>query len=180
MRRENDIAERYFDWMYNLVCGGRFADGISYKRLIRHLHNTEFTWTLPRDVNRSEDGKDLRYRFAYNTGCACADSHLEGPCSVLEMMVALSIRCEESIMDDPQIGDRTAQWFWKMITNLGLGSMVDDHFDLLEAKDILNRFLNREYEPNGTGGLFTIRGCTEDLRTVEIWYQLCWYLDSIT
>lgn len=180
MRRENDIAERYFDWMYNLVCGERFADGISYKRLIRHLHNTEFTWKLPRDVNRSEDGKDLRYRFAYNTGCACADSYLDGPCSVLEMMVALSIRCEESIMDDPQIGDRTAQWFWKMITNLGLGGMVDDHFDIVEVKDILSRFLNRDYEPNGEGGLFTVRGCTDDLRTVEIWYQLCWYLDSIT
>lgn len=180
MRRENDIAERYFDWMYDLVCGGRYADGISYKRLIRHLHNTEFTYSIPRDVNRAEDGKDLRYRFAYNEGCACADSHLDGPCSVLEMMIALSIRCEESIMDDPQIGDRTSQWFWRMIVNLGLGSMFDDRFDLIYVKDTIARFLNRDYKPNGEGGLFTIKDCEEDLRTVEIWYQLCWYLDSIT
>ena len=37
----------------------------------------------------------------------------------------------------------------------------------------------REYAPDGRGGLFTIRNCEEDLRKVEIWYQLCWYLDTI-
>ena len=40
--------------------------------------------------------------------------------------------------------------------------------------------MNREYEPNGKGGLFTIRGCEEDLTEVEIWYQLNWYLNTIT
>ena len=105
--------------------------------------------------------------------------YLDGPCSVFEMMVALAQRCE-SVMDDPKIGDRTGQWFWGMIASLGLNGMSDNHYDEKYVNDVVNRFLDREYEPNGKGGLFTIRNCEHDLRDVEIWYQLCWYLDTIS
>jgi hypothetical protein len=105
---------------------------------------------------------------------------LDGPCTVLEMMIALANRCEETIMDDPDIGDRTGQWFWGMITNMGLGSMSDDRYDRRYVEYVITRLLDREYEPDGTGGLFTVRDCDRDMRDVEIWYQLCWYLDSIT
>jgi hypothetical protein len=94
------------------------------------------------------------------------------------MMVALSVRCEETIMDDPRIGDRTGQWFWGMISSLGLGSMMDNQFDKEYVDSVIDRFLKREYEPNGKGGLFTIKRCRYDLRSVEIWYQMCWYLDK--
>lgn len=83
-------------------------------------------------------------------------------------------------MDDPRKGDRTQQWFWGMVNSLGLGSMRDDIFDRGFVDYTINRFLNRDYEPNGKGGLFTIRNCDRDLRTVEIWYQLNWYLDTIS
>lgn len=83
-------------------------------------------------------------------------------------------------MDDPSYGDRSLQWFWGMIVSLGLGSMTDDLYDDDYVTYVLDRFMDRKYEPNGKGGLFTIRDCDRDLRTVEIWYQLCWYLDSIT
>ena len=104
---------------------------------------------------------------------------LDGPCTMLEMMVALAIKCEE-IMDDASIGDRTGQWFWGMIHSLGLSSMSDRVFDRDYVDDVIARFLDRDYEPDGRGGLFTVRHCSHDLRTVEIWYQLSWYLDSIT
>ena len=81
-------------------------------------------------------------------------------------------------MDDPEIGDRTTQWFWGMISNLGLSGMYDGNFDLVMVKWNINRFLNREYSPDGKGGLFTVRDCEYDLRDVEIWTQLCWYLDK--
>jgi hypothetical protein len=104
---------------------------------------------------------------------------LDRPCTVLEMMIALALRCEEDTMDDPLMGDRTGQWFWRMIVSLGLGAAVDGRFNPKPINAIIERFLNREYEPNGKGGLFTIKNCEYDLRTVEIWIQLCWYLDSI-
>lgn len=179
MRRR--IRDEYFEWLFNLVCGENFSKNISYRKLLVYLHSVEFTYVIPNDVNRAEDGIDLRYRFVldhdYNIDIM---DYLDGPCSIFEMITALSIRCEETIMDDPKVGDRTRQWFWNMITNLGLGGMIDDRFDRQIVDEILDRFLNREYEPNGQGGLFTVRHCKRDLRTVEIWYQLCWYLDDFT
>ena len=81
-------------------------------------------------------------------------------------------------MDDPKMGNRTSQWFWGMINSLGLSGMYDDNFDKDFVYEVVYRFLDRDYEPDGRGGLFTIKNCDKDLREVEIWYQLCWYLDS--
>lgn len=183
MTFEDRITNEYFDWMVDLVCGDKRYSTISYDKLLMQLHDITFIYTIPIDRNRAEDGADLRWRFV------CERDHrdqtddileiLDGPCSVLEMMIALAIRCEEGIMDDPDIGDRTGQWFWGMITNLGLGSMTDDRYDKQFVEDIVSKFLYREYEPDGKGGLFRVRG-RGDLRTVNIWYQLSWYLDSIT
>ena len=94
------------------------------------------------------------------------------------MMVALAVRCEETIMDDTRYGDRTGQWFWEMMTNLGIGNMFDERFDAEFVEEKVSIFLDREYAPNGKGGLFYIKGCQDDLRDVEIWTQLCWYLDK--
>lgn len=177
-----NIKEEYFEWMFELVCAGRYARAISYRRLMEYLHSIEFTYIIPNDANRAEDGIDLRRRFVYERDL---DDYIFNPkvtlgeyCSVLEMMIALSIKIE-TFMDDPRIGNRTGQWFWKMITNLGLGSMNDNKFDKNTAKDIIETFLDREYEPDGRGGLFMIRDCEYDLRDVEIWIQLNWYLNSI-
>lgn len=177
---EHELKTRYFNWMYRLVCNDEYSRGLSYRKLLRHLHKTEFFYSIPMDGNRAEDGMDLRYRFGYEHSYAgpMIASYLDClPCSVLEMMVALSIRCEE-IMEDPKVGDRTGQWFWNMIVNLGLGSMNDQRFNSARVDDILTRFMNRKYGSCGEGGLFTVRHPNQDLRSVEIWYQMNWYLDE--
>ena len=180
---EHMIREDYFEWLYDGMCEKRYSKNISYRRLLEQLHSIDFRYTISNDRNRSSDGKSLRYSFAIAEGCGdnpeMITEYLDGPCSVFEMMVALAQRCE-AVMDDPKIGDRTGQWFWGMIASLGLNGMSDNHYDEKYVKDVVNRFLDREYEPNGKGGLFTIRNCEHDLRDVEIWYQLCWYLDTIS
>ncbi|MDR1541573.1 MAG: hypothetical protein LBU32_26995 [Clostridiales bacterium] len=78
--------------------------------------------------NRAEDGIDLRYRFGYEhryENPMIATYLDRRPSSVLEMPVALSMRCKESIMDDPDACDRTGRCLWNMIANLGLGSLND-------------------------------------------------------
>ena len=65
-----------------------------------------------------------------------------------------------------------------MIDNLGLESMDDNNYNDEFARFVIFRFLNREYSSNGEGGLFVINNCKYDLREVEIWYQMCWYLDT--
>ena len=180
MTIHDKISNEYFDWIYDLVCGERFSDRLSYRKLLMHLHNTRFRYRMSMDGNRASDGIDLRYRFDYeHGGIEDAELYLKGPCSVLEMMVALALRCEETIMDDPTLGNRTGQCFWGIITSLGLGSMSDDKYDKAYVNAIISRFLSRDYEPNGKGGLFTVKNCEQDMRDIEIWHQLCLYLNSI-
>ena len=178
----NELNYDYFEWMYQLVCNERYYKNLSHRKLLRFLHNIEFTYILEMDSNRAEDGIDLRYRFGYDKGYDRSSVSLyldDLPCSVLEMLVALAMRCEEQIMDNPDIGNRTGQWFWNMIVNLGLGSMNDNNFDAKRVHDAIDIFLNRQYSGDGRGGLFTVDNPPKDLRGVEIWYQMHWYLNDI-
>lgn len=178
MRIEDRINSDYFEWLYDLVCGDRFARGMTYRKLLTFLHDEEFIYFVPYDENRAAEGMALRYRFCLIHDCTELEWCLTGPCSVLEMMVALVIHCED-LMDDPEIGDRTGQWFWNMIANMGLGSMNDTNYDEHLVNDVVTRFLNREYEPDGRGGLFRVRGWERDMRTAEIWHQLMAYINSM-
>ena len=175
----DQIINDYFEWLWNFTkCRGHSQN----RKIITLLHNIEFRYSIPMDANREEDGIDLRYRFITEVGIPKnyqeVYAYLDGPCSVLEMMIALAIRCEESIMDDPDIGDRTSEWFWLMMKNLGLDYMSDRKFDRDVAEEKISIFLDRKYKRNGEGGLFVVNG-RRDLRKVEIWYQMCWYLDTI-
>lgn len=176
------LNDRYFEWMCSLVHDDGYSERLNYQRLLSYLHCIEFTYILEMDGNRAVDGRDLRYRFAYehDYSYATIDKCLGvGPCSVLEMMVALALRCEENIMDEPDIGDRTGLWFWNMIANLGLGTMNDDEFNENYTEEIIDKFLKREYTRDGEGGLFTVKHSGHDLREIEIWYQMCWYLEKV-
>lgn len=179
---DEQIRVEYFEWMYGMTCRERYPNSISFRRLLLHLHNTEFRYSMPRDGDRSSDGHRLRYRFGDSMGYD--EYTIESvfryyDVSVLEMMIALAIRIEEDIMDNAEIGDRTNQWFWIMIVNLGLGDMMDDRYNAQHVDEVLNRFMDREYESNGKGGLFYIRNSKRDIRNLEIWYQMCEYLNGI-
>jgi len=179
---KNELNNNYFEWMYQLVYNEKYSNRLSYRKLLSRLHDIEFIYIIEMDGNRAEDGIDLRYRFGYERKYeeSIITTFLDNrPCSILEMLTALAIRCEEHIMDDPDIGNRTGQWFWSMIENLGFGSIHDTIFDKRYLESVITRFLNREYERNGNGGLFTVNNYKYDLRTAEIWYQMCWYLDSV-
>lgn len=179
MNRRDKLNNEYFEWMYGLVCNDEF--GLIHRKLLYFLHDTEFRHTLKQDSNRASDGIDFRYRFGYECGYSRAiiAEYLDTrPCSVLEMMISLAFRVEEQIMDDPDLGNRTGQWFWNMIVNLGLGCMTDSKFDIEYTSSVIELFLRREYESNGNGGLFTVTNTEYDMRSIEIWYQMMWYLDE--
>ena len=179
MNARNEIADQYFEWMHDMMCGRRYSGEHSFRSLLSYLHDTEFVYSIPNDGDRADEGIYLRYKFAIRNNIPDYEDYLYGPCSILEMMVALAIHCEENIMDNTALGDRTAQWFWGMVTNLGLGSMTDSRFDIQYVEETIAIFLNRDYEPDGRGGLFRVRNCDCDLRTVSIWRQMSWYLGSI-
>lgn len=180
---EYELNEKYFKWMYQLVYGNRKDPrGLSYEKLCNLLYDMEFKYIIDMDSNRYSDGIDLRVRFGYETGIngSFIERYLnKRPCSVLEMMLALAIRCEEHIMDNPDIGNRTGYWVQLMIKNLGLNKSDDCHFNENYVESIILRFLERNYESNGAGSLFIVNNAPRDLRKVEIWYQMNWYLSNL-
>ena len=176
----NKLEEEYFEWLCYKVVDG--SSTIKYSMLMSYLYDSIFVPILIMDDNRSEDGKSLRRRFSIDhniPGKVVSNYFNNRKCSILEMMVALSIRCEETIMTDEQYGDRTGSWFWNMIESLGLDGMNNARFDTNFVDIVLGNFINRHYKRNGEGGLFTIDGIKKDMRKTEIWYQMCWYLEYL-
>lgn len=179
-----ELREQYFNWLYDIVYPWDHSEenkDFTFYELARYLHSVDFYSSIDMDENRAMDGVDLRYTFGYEKGYSDQEiiTSLERrPCSVFEMMVALADRCERQIMDDIEYGNRTGQWYSKMIKSLGLGSMYNRNFNREYVKSVVDRFLKHDYEPNGSGGLFALRHPTRDMRYVEIWGQLCAFLNE--
>lgn len=180
----NDVASNiqfdYFLWMVDLVCDKRYTKGQTWKQLLTFLDKVEFSYSIDMDGNRAKDGEQLRYRFGFEKGIpneiirTALDCR---SCSMLEMMVALSLRCEEHIMADPENGDQTGKWFFEMVESLDLGNMNDTAFDSRYASRCVHRFLRRQFQRDGKGGLFTVQGSPYDMRSLDIWYQMMTYLN---
>ena len=167
----DEVEAAYFQWL----CQFGHLD-IDYLILASILHRIEFTWYIPNDDNRDADGRKLREIFTDETDIDC--SSLDGPASILEMLLALAIRMEY-ILDDVENHDRI-DLFWEMLGNLGVDTFTDDEYYYLGGDDeVINRvriFTERQYTGAGKGGLFPLRYPHIDQRTVEIWYQMSAYL----
>ena len=122
------------------------------------------------DENRITDGLELRQRFMRERNLRLYRFHMS-ECTLLELMVALSLRCEEEITGN---GDKT-ELFWSMIDNLDLRNCYDEGY----IDYILDNLVSRKYEFDGkNGGLFIVKNPKKSLNEVEIWYQMCWFLSQ--
>lgn len=177
---QKEVNDRYFEWLIDIVCDR--STKRNYCSLLKYLHDTPFRYSIDMDGNRAEDGIDLRYRFGSveHIPESIISNYLDDrDCSVLEMMVALSLRVEEHITDNPDIGNRTGEWFWTMIGNLDLEGMHEDNYNPDIVQCNVDAFLDRHYAPDGScGGLFVVKRKNVDLTTVEIWYQMMWYISE--
>lgn len=136
--------------------------------LFKELYSTDFVWVVDMDENRAIDGASLRQKFAEDTGEKLSS---KGPCNMLEMLVALSLRCDGDIMGE-RGDDNAKQWFWDVLYNLNLERFDNRHYDAMTVKKTLQNVIFRKYDRNGRGGLFPLRRSKIDQRGVEIWYQL--------
>lgn len=161
----------YFDWLLEKVDFNHNGHDC-YEELLKYLNSIEFTSRIPKDENRTIDGLNLRDDFMDERNI---NGYIEGPCSVLEMLVAFSIRIELDITGDPGEDD-LSRWFWVMLKNLGLLKYDDDNFDLEEVENIVKIFLERKYFRDGRGGLFPLFHPKTNQRETELWYQMQRYL----
>lgn len=145
-----------------------------YDEICELLFTMDYFWLMDLDKDRSEDGIALRYRYGDIYGYNSMFDIIDSSCSCLEMIIALAMR-KETIMGDDAYGDRTWVWTHAMFDSLGLYPGVDYE----EAIRKITRWLNRDFSPDGKGGLFTIPSCNRDLRKIDIWTASNWWFASM-
>ena len=149
----------YYIWLESLVNDG------NHSRLIRYLYEKPYRWQFTLDENRAAGGINLRSKFAYDNGINFQDVGV-GPCSILEMLIALADRMVEILTMD------IFDWFWDLMRNLGLDRFDDSHFDESGVNYILNVWLDRAYDASGNGSLFPLHYYQGDCRNLDIWGQM--------
>lgn len=166
--------ERYFAWLYAQVADAKTRDPAkSHYLLCEQLYKTPFRYSILNDENRAEDGIDLREEYCDSTGDRVGPDWFSLECSIFELFIGLARRAAFQTNGRPDV------WFWIMLQNLELSKYTDDiYHDMINDAVIesLDRFLDREYDVNGTGGLFPLKNPERDQRDVELWYQLSAYL----
>jgi len=168
------LDEAYFVWLYSQVGSVENKNrSRTYWELLRLLYKKEFTWSIEKDGNRAQDGKDLRLEFLRQTGHKVDEpGWLEYGCSMLELMLALASKLTF------QAEGEVHEWFWTLVENIGLIECTDANPpDEAIVELILDKIIDRDYAKNGAGGFFPLKHRNvPDQRRVELWYQAEAYL----
>lgn len=166
----------YYQWLLEKVDGYK-EPYYNYSLLLHKLHSLPFVWSIERDSNRATDGKRLRWEYMDENSIP-EGAYRDGvPCSVLEMLISLCIRCDLEIIGEAGV-DQVAKWFWIMIDNLDLSRCTDDNFNGEYVEQQIGIWLDRVFSRNGKGSPFPLKKAHHDQRKVEIWLQMCGYLSE--
>lgn len=167
---------KYNRWLRGLVDDRRSSP--SYDILFDMAFVIRYEYSVPNDHNRAEDGLKLRERFEYETSIKLPDL---GECRILEFLIALAIRLNESVYDNRN-PNREPEWFWTLINNLELDEYNDEYnFHRIHTgiESIFRCLNNRLYNADGTGGgVFPLENPKENQQDVEVWYQMMAYLQE--
>jgi len=165
---------------YNYLCSIIDTDDFNimeYTELLENLFHEKFYAIDKADENRIKDA--LYFRKCYIDNLCDISYDMSEPVNILELMVTLSRRIEDEIMTDMGRTKHTGKWFYIMIKNLGLSNLTNGYFDRNDFINIVVTFLNRNYEKNGSGGLFVVDDPNVDMRCINIWYQMHKYISSL-
>lgn len=169
--------EGYFNYLKG-IAGLR----LNYSRLARVLFSIPFRGVLELDEDRVYDGLKIRDEYCRETGLSL-DSMNDIPCSVLECLIGLARRLDY-LVEDETSGDMTRVWFWEMCINLGLSIYTDDFMDIWKDStddiiEILERWMHRKFEPDGTFSPFPLRHPKQDQRFETLNYQINHYAEEL-
>lgn len=166
-----NVDERYLLWLCGLVVNeGRDRRILRSKKMIQSLFYEPFYHFVPNDDNRASEGQGLRDKYMDDTERQLLRQSYFRPCSVLEMLIALSERMAFELFNPMNMPDPDVTGcFWEIIDNLKLKPNQSN-------VAIIHKLNKREYLPSGLGGMFPLEDHREDQRAVEIWYQMMAYL----
>lgn len=162
------LDDHYVEWLYNLV--GRRAKNINHWDLLHAMNTYDFVMIVPNDDNRCKDGKEIRNEFIVETRARPTAFWRNSDCSVLEMLIGVSRHLAFEM--DGEVGG----WFWHLVDNLGLSLYKDERFNARAVDQLLERLVWRQYNYDGSGGIFPLKNPHEDQREVEVWFQMEAYI----
>lgn len=181
-----DTYKIYLDWLFDKIKGDY------YENLLYELWKIEYKPDLELDENWVMRGLKLREEFS--NGCN-AKFNCPGygrkvkdtkGCSVLEMLVSLSITAAESVGEGTQWTDPT-DWFHAVIDNLGLSEATNSNSLLYKEliwREMENIMAHNVEKLGGPYNWFVIKKAdlkkladseTVDFSKMDVWRQLlCW------
>lgn len=177
-----DLEDLYFDWMMTRINQDGVTEGVAY--LCGLLHNCEFTRRVGNDINRAQDGMNLRRDFLHQFEEARFDPNvtnnlMEQECSWLEMLIPLAEQLD--FLYEGGVEGR----FVELISNLELDELaVHEPYrpvEIIESDQhlvgvITNTVNESRFNRYGHGGIFPLRKRgNPDQREVEIWDQQAAY-----
>lgn len=171
-------GDPYFDWLC-ILTGGKTAH-VGYSELLDCLHEKVFRPKMAMDINRGNDGLQLRVDFQNEHG-PWGSSTNRGPCSYLELLIGLAKRM--SFLMHGEENGYTEFYFWRLIANLDLIKCTDTRWNSMNGEffvdDAVYRINERCFCADGSGGLFPLRRYERDQRGVEFWYQMqAWLMEN--
>lgn len=182
-----DTHGSYFDWLTNSIRDD-YSDADpdrSYILLMRTMNRIPFVSLVAGDENRRHDGTYMRMRYTDERDTTLPLHIRRRPCSMLEMLVALSermyfLQAVEGIWDSPKDA------FEELLANLMIDGLTDSTFVDSRSMSVVTekienaceRINHQMYDRNGDGGLFPLQNPDPEYNAIdtEIWYQMQAYL----
>lgn len=153
---------RYFNKLVELV------DGYGYENMLLDLYNTPFEVKVHNDENRLDEAYKLRDIYG--------GPH-DNPGNCFEVLIVLA-KDVDDILWDSRHGDRTKEWFWMMMENMGLTEYTNPNYNEGRVAIAIDIFVNRKFAKNGSGGPFPLRRPLSNMRRIEWWYALNAYVNE--
>lgn len=185
--KTNNLSELYLVWLINLINADNYK-GKSYIKLCSLLNKVPFEPVIKLDENRLSDVQSL-LRETYIQSQSdwyrlTNDDIMElpiWPVSFLELIISLAMRIDLDFMREINGIDNTRIYFWVLVRNLGILEFDDEHWGedaIISVVNRLNIVQERKYDFNGNGGLFPLENAEMDQRNVQIWNQLCQFVNQ--
>lgn len=175
----------YYTWLISLIDPPPYGSDSrlrEYGMLLYEFWVREFYWfdEYENDECRANDGKLLRddYMMQFDR---TPDYVPQGPCRLLEMLVAFALRIDNQV-HDWRIGHRPWEWIEMFIDNLGLGELTDESMTSMDSRSYIQSridiMLSHQLGPHNENGLFRFKRPMMPNR-LDLWGQMnLWILEN--
>lgn len=185
MRRS--LPAKWVEWLLsNVDYVNRYAYGLHIHKVVSALADISFEPMIQEDVGEVQNVLTMRGYWLEDQGRFDDSAQVYGyfgDVTVLEILICLAMRMEEIMLDD-SYGDRTGQWFFTMLHNLGLldEQFRDENLKGEKTPDILRMVYEqvRGFLTRDTVGKYPFNlPNREEERRMSLWMQANAYLNYL-